>query len=496
MRKFKEKDYAPIVYCSTVKLSEQTYKEIYPRCRIRKDLPKEEGYVYVLIPFERIAADAIIEVWKVDKSKPEKYKSAYIKAVNETLRQPTTGALEKLEKSDAPEEHKESIRKILAIVNAYQAKLKEKSLKPLDFINPGQTPPTKSEPPKKEEAKIPAKPANEAEKVFNELLKNQPPILKNTPTTSVPTPQKEKVSVDKSSANKTVEKTIAKEDVIDVATKGLDSLPDKPLNDVFKTTTTNQHTDEAVEKIIKNEALNEQVIKDDASSPSGIELNNPQTGNPSPIIKEPSYNIDPDDLFGAEAESSFAKEFAYDNTNNSSKENKSLFYTEDEITAMFNDGSSDKDENAFGEIEVVNLDDDIGEVVIPEDKPTKQDTVKEAPKANVGGEDFGVLDFTLGLDIDDIINDKTPKKNPSEKSETPSISVEEDEVFPDDYFDDYLKENNTDKTAEPLVSEQTISLKEETVPSSPVSNAEADATSSDEDDDEDIYAAMFGKSIE
>lgn len=484
MRKFKEKDYAPIVYCSTVKLSEQTYKEIYPRCRIRKDLPKEEGYVYVLIPFERIAADAIIEVWKVDKSKPEKYKSAYIKAVNETLRQPTTGALEKLEKSNAPEEYKESIKKILAIVDAYQAKLNEKGLKPLDFINPGQTPPTKSEPPKKEEAKVTAKPANEAEKVFNELLKNQPPILKNIPATSIPVPQKEKVSIDKSSANKTIEKTVTKEDVIGVTTKKADSLPDKPNNDALKTVVANQNTDETP-KAIKDEPVSSSEIKSDV----------PQTDSPSPIIKEPSYNIDPDDLFGAEAESSFAKEFADDNTDKSSKENKPLFYTEDEITEMFNNDSTDKDKTAFDEIEVVNLDDDIGEVIIPEDEPAKQDTTKEAPKANVGGDDFGVLDFTLGLNIDDIINDKTSEKVPSEKSETPSVSVKEDEVFPDDYFDDYLEEDNTDKAAEPLVSEQTISLKEETVPSSSVSNTEVDTTS-DEDDDEDIYAAMFGKSIE
>lgn len=171
MRKYKEKDSAPSKYCATVKLTEQTYKSDYSKCRIRKDLPKEKGMVFVLIPYERIAAEAITEIWGVDKENPEKFKKAYIKAANETLRQSTPGMREKLEKSKMSDKDKERVRKVLEIVEAYQKKLKERNLPFPEPINPSQPPVA----PKKESKVI-----EEKKRIVNELLVNKPAPIENT----------------------------------------------------------------------------------------------------------------------------------------------------------------------------------------------------------------------------------------------------------------------------------------------------------------------------
>lgn len=171
MRKYKEKDSAPSKYCATVKLTEQTYKSDYSKCRIRKDLPKEKGMVFALIPYERIAAEAITEIWGVDKENPEKFKKAYIKAANETLRQSTPGMSEKLEKSKMSDKDKERVRKVLEIVEAYQKKLKERNLPFPEPINPSQPPVA----PKKESKVI-----EEKKRIVNELLENKPAPIENT----------------------------------------------------------------------------------------------------------------------------------------------------------------------------------------------------------------------------------------------------------------------------------------------------------------------------
>lgn len=171
MRKYKEKDSAPSKYCATVKLTEQTYKSDYSKCRIRKDLPKEKGMVFVLIPYEHIAAEAIIEIWGVDKKDAEKFKKAYIKAANETLRQSTPRMREKLERSSMSDKDKKRVGKVLEIVEAYQKKLKERNLPFPELINPSQPPAA----PKKENAVI-----EEKKRIVNELLENKPAPIENT----------------------------------------------------------------------------------------------------------------------------------------------------------------------------------------------------------------------------------------------------------------------------------------------------------------------------
>lgn len=171
MRKYKEKDSAPSKYCATVKLTEQTYKSDYSKCRIRKDLPKEKGMVFVLIPYERIAAEAITEIWGVDKKDAEKFKKAYIKAANETLRQSTPRMREKLERSSMSDKDKKRVGKVLEIVEAYQKKLKERNLPFPELINPSQLPAA----PKKENAVI-----EEKKRIVNELLENKPAPIENT----------------------------------------------------------------------------------------------------------------------------------------------------------------------------------------------------------------------------------------------------------------------------------------------------------------------------
>lgn len=189
MRKYKEKDFAPYKYCATVKLTEKTFAEDYAKCRIRKDLPKEKGMVYALIPYERIAADAITEIWGVDKSDPDKFKKAYIKAVNETLRQPTEGSLAKLERSNMSEDKKEKVKKILKIVNAYQGKLTERNLPYLEPFFPFQPPQKK-------------KVTEEKKRVIDELLENKPlpidvPEAANDVVEKAPSTKEESNSQDK-----------------------------------------------------------------------------------------------------------------------------------------------------------------------------------------------------------------------------------------------------------------------------------------------------------
>ena len=206
LRKYKEKDSAPNFMCSTVKLSEKTYTEKYSRCRTRKDLPKEPGFVYALIPFERIAADAILEVWGVSPKNEQKYQSAYIKAANETLRRSTAGMLEKVDKTNSP--NKESMKKVIAIVEAYQAKLREKGARfPAPFESaqtqpqPQQQNPVKSDEKKPEKETPPTKP-KDAKSVFSELLKNQPEAIERPVKDSKPAPTKKDVPVAKQSVEK------------------------------------------------------------------------------------------------------------------------------------------------------------------------------------------------------------------------------------------------------------------------------------------------------
>ena len=206
LRKYKEKDSAPNFMCSTVKLSEKTYTEKYSRCRTRKDLPKEPGYVYALIPYERIAADAILEVWGISPKNEQKYQSAYIKAANETLRQSTAGMLEKVESTNSP--NKESMKKVIAIVEAYQTKLREKGARfpaPFESAQP-QTQPQQQNPVKSDEKKpekeIPITKPKDAKSVFSELLKNQPEAIERPVKDSKSAPAKKDVPVAKQSVEK------------------------------------------------------------------------------------------------------------------------------------------------------------------------------------------------------------------------------------------------------------------------------------------------------
>lgn len=160
MRKFRDKDRAPLVACCSVRLSKETYQKDYSKCRVRKDLPFEEDYVYVIIPFERVAVDAVLEVWGIEKDGSEKHKKAYVKIANETLRFNTQGLMAELQSRDMPEDKKVKFGKIIEIVDAYQKKLKEKGLDLPEPFSPIVTQPKKED----------TTPAH----TFENLIKNQP----------------------------------------------------------------------------------------------------------------------------------------------------------------------------------------------------------------------------------------------------------------------------------------------------------------------------------
>lgn len=237
MRKYKEKDSAPSKYCATVKLTEQTYKSDYSKCRIRKDLPKEKGMVFVLIPYERIAAEAITEIWGVDKKDAEKFKKAYIKAANETLRQSTPRMREKLERSSMSDKDKKRVGKVLEIVEAYQKKLKERNLPFPELINPSQPPAA----PKKENAVI-----EEKKRIVNELLENKPAPIENT-AEKVESPEIPIIDLDKEEKTDTAKKSkIGRDSVVPDFSLGL--TIDDLFDDEDSAPKSLQNTDNTLEK--------------------------------------------------------------------------------------------------------------------------------------------------------------------------------------------------------------------------------------------------------
>lgn len=405
MRKYKDKDFAPINCCSTVRLTEKTYKELYSKCRVRKDLPKEAGFVYVLIPYERIAADAIVEIWGVDKKDAQKYKAAYIKATNETLRQKTTGMLEKLEKSNISKEQKDKTEKIISIISAYQNKLKEKNITMPDLFNPIVVQSTPN-PPKPEQSAL-SESGEKAKSKLDKLLKEQPKSIEQ---------------------NKKEESVIA--DLPKIKSSNADKASKAENNIVPK-------------KDFENESLK------DAKE---IDILTQSNSEGKRYDVRPIDSID-DDFFAVEAET-FLKE--------SSKVKARV--SDDNVSAINSDNQ--KDESSYSK------------------KPTFEKENFAPAETSATKDEKAIPDFSLGLTIDDLVGET--EKNVDIKDIQLVPDAEYDEVFSDDYFDDYLKEE-----------------KEETKDTNETTSVNADAivttvetTEENSDDDDDIYKAMFGKSIE
>lgn len=404
MRKYKDKDFAPVSYCSTVRLTEKTYKEMYSKCRIRKDLPKEEGFVYVLIPYERIAADAVIEIWGVDKNDTQRYKTAYIKAANETLRQSTEGMLERLQKSNMTDEQKTKIEKVVSIVTAYQNKLKEKNITMPAPFNPAL--PQQASVPAKDSQSVLSENGKKAKSELDKLLKTQPKEIKqNTP-------------VKTTNANSQKSEPKYTENTAIVAT-------DNIRNDEDKT-----HNNTAINVAENKPEIIADIIEEDSEVDNGI----------------------------------------VDNAKNKEAINDDPFAIEVEMTVK--ESSNKKSESFSFDIETVNLDEE-------EKTDERKDEYKAAEKPSVP-------DFSLGLTIDDLIGNKEAE---AEIEEITFVSdTESDEAFPDDYFDEYLKESER--------GEDTTNVIEEKVSDNDDIPVNTQEVSVDEEDDDDIYSAMFGKKID
>ena len=295
MRKYKEKDSAPSKYCATVKLTEQTYKSDYSKCRIRKDLPKEKGMVFVLIPYERIAAEAITEIWGVDKKDAEKFKKAYIKAANETLRQSTPRMREKLERSSMSDKDKKRVGKVLEIVEAYQKKLKERNLPFPELINPSQPPAA----PKKENAVI-----EEKKRIVNELLENKPAPIENTSVSKEVKPIEPEVSDTQATKTEIPIIDLDKEEKTDTAKKskiGRDSVvPDFSLgltiDDLFDDEDSVPKSSQNTDNTLNDEPLPENYIDEYFETKEKAEDKTvKENTEPLPVSDNASSNDDEDD---------------------------------------------------------------------------------------------------------------------------------------------------------------------------------------------------------
>lgn len=419
MRKYKDKDFAPVNCCSTVRLTEKTYRESYSKCRIRKDLPKEEGFVYALIPYERIAADAIIEIWGVDKKDAQRYKAAYIKATNETLRQKTAGMLEKLEKSNISKEQRNKIEKIISVISAYQNKLKEKDIAMPDIFNPFVAQSTPN--PANSEQSALSESGEKAKSTLDKLLKEQPKFIKENKKEETPTTDSSKIR--SSNANKEIKNEV--NNIPNVIPEKNDIVPkedfeSKPLKDSEEINLLTQSDSEEKRYDVKS-----------------IEF------------------ID-DDFFAAEAETL-------------SKEDSKV------KTKVFDDNVS-----------AINLDNEKDETSYSEESTTEKESFATAETSATKDEKV-VPDFSLGLTIDDLI-EGTEKEVDVDVEDIQLVpDAEYDEVFSDDYFDDYLKE---EKEETKDINETTSANTDVVIPT--VEPAEENF----DDDDDDIYKAMFGKSIE
>lgn len=137
MRKFKEKDFADPKYCSSVRMSYELFKDRYRKCKPRSDLPKENGFVTVLVPYERIATDAALEVMGVNTD-ADQYPEAYCRVANETLRQDVTKTRASLEarKNKLDSDRYQKMSLILKIVEAYQDYLRKRGLTFPDPLQP------------------------------------------------------------------------------------------------------------------------------------------------------------------------------------------------------------------------------------------------------------------------------------------------------------------------------------------------------------------------
>ena len=287
LRKYKEKDSAPSKYCATVKLTEQTYKSDYSKCRIRKDLPKEKGMVFVLIPYEHIAAEAIIEIWGVDKKDAEKFKKAYIKAANETLRQSTPRMREKLERSSMSDKDKKRVGKVLEIVEAYQKKLKERNLPFPELINPSQLPAA----PKKENAVIeekvkPIEPeVSDTQATKTEKTPDATPITSND-AEKVESPEIPIIDLDKEEKTDTAKKSkIDRDSVVPDFSLGL------TIDDLFDDEDGVPKSSQNTDNTLNDEPLPENFETKEKAEDKTVKENT----EPLPVSDNASSNDDEDD---------------------------------------------------------------------------------------------------------------------------------------------------------------------------------------------------------
>ena len=473
MRKFKEKDNAPLNACSTVKLTTDTYKLKYPKCRIRKDLPKEEGYVYALIPFERIAADGILEVWGIPNDGSDKYKTTYVKIVNETLRYPTKGMLEKLEKtSNMSSESKENIKKIIAIVDAYQAKLKEKNL---DFLEPLSFTPAPKAAETDTTKKIP--PVEKNKKTLDELLRDQPTKIKYEP---VPFP------------NKNTEPPVTKEEnPVSIhkdtpeTTENLNSLSNSPLN-----VTENE-----------NKTTKEQI--------SSVDV--PKTENKIEPVSDKTPELEFEAEDSIKEQSSVKENIASDTGVKEETDYTDPVEVELDLDFDVNAEIPEEEEN-LATPESLSISPDVisaeSKEVLPVEKRFYTEEELAPPKKN---DDFDEIDFSQGLTVDELFGDEfdNDKKASPFNSNTNNISHDktkdsdiklepsnEDEVLPDDYFDDMFDEepsvnDSNDTKASPETVKPAVQEIPEQISEKPIVSSVETLPTEEDDDDDDIYKNLF-----
>lgn len=125
MRKFRNIYTAPATFCAVVFMTKEQRDEKYPKCKIKNNVKTPENKIAVMIPYEKIAVDAIIKLCGGIPENEEDYSEVYCKVANSVIRQDVSEKLEEYKNKKDKTAKEDSYYKIYQIVNLYQKKLKE-----------------------------------------------------------------------------------------------------------------------------------------------------------------------------------------------------------------------------------------------------------------------------------------------------------------------------------------------------------------------------------
>lgn len=106
--------------CSKIKMSDDKFKNEYSECKFTKVGVTEDGFRFVFVPYNRIAAEGVLKVLGIKKNNPH-YSEYYETAVNDYINRNTSNARKKLlYNEEIPDERKERLYNAFEIIEKYQ----------------------------------------------------------------------------------------------------------------------------------------------------------------------------------------------------------------------------------------------------------------------------------------------------------------------------------------------------------------------------------------